>query len=648
MHNKNPHLAHPKYRPDIDGLRAIAVLSVVGFHAFPKQFIGGFVGVDIFFVISGFLISSIIFSSLERDRFSFLEFYSRRIKRIFPSLLLVLLASILFGGMALYSDEYKQLGQHIAGGAGFVSNFVLWRDSGYFDSTAQTKPLLHLWSLAIEDQFYIFWPLLLAWAWRRKWDFLKITALIGIASFAVNVYLTNNNLTAAFYSPVSRFWELMVGGVLAFVVLHRPTLNSQLKNLQSVIGTALLILGFILINKSSSFPGWWALLPTIGTALVISAGSGAWLNEHVFSNKVLVWFGLISYPLYLWHWPLLSFGMIIEATDGPLPGVRNTVIVLSVVLAWLTYRFVEQPVRTGRRGGAMAISSLILMTVIGFSGYIIYALDGLNYRSASTIAGSYSYDFSFPPAFRHDCTYPKKIDDGSWDWCNDGNVETSPSVVLLGDSFAGSFSQTLKRASQYFPFTFKQLGRGQCPPLLNYGPPICVEAYKYYFDWIKNTPSIKVVVLTAQWPSYVNGKRYDFALPPKNVASHEFQESFIQSLDFLVASNKRVVISLAPPGGVNPRACLPRPFKIFSTCQIPLKTALKNDQESRLIINKLLLRYPQVKIYDPYDYLCSENEICKVAENRKIFYIDAGHMSEQGGEFLAEKSHSNLQELFFR
>lgn len=237
MHNKNPHLAHPKYRPDIDGLRAIAVLSVIGFHAFPEKITSGFIGVDIFFVISGFLISSIIFSSLERDRFSLIEFYSRRVKRIFPALLLVMLASLVFGGFALFSDEYKQLGKHIAGGAGFVSNFILWGDSGYFDNAAKAKPLLHLWSLAIEEQFYIFWPLLLALAWKHRWGFLKITALIAVASFAASIYLTNNNLTEAFYSPLPRFWELMVGGVLAFIALHRPQLNSQHKNLQSNIGS---------------------------------------------------------------------------------------------------------------------------------------------------------------------------------------------------------------------------------------------------------------------------------------------------------------------------------------------------------------------------------------------------------------------------
>jgi peptidoglycan/LPS O-acetylase OafA/YrhL len=210
-HTEQSHLTHPKYRADIDGLRALAVLSVIGFHAFSFLNKGGFIGVDIFFVISGFLISTIIFDSLERDSFSFVEFYIRRIKRIFPALLLVLTASFIFGWFVLLPDEYKQLGQHIAGGAGFVSNFILWNESGYFDNAAITKPLLHLWSLGIEEQFYICWPLLLAFVWKRKWSFVAVTAIIGIISFAVNIYTLNKNSITAFYLPTSRFWELMIG-----------------------------------------------------------------------------------------------------------------------------------------------------------------------------------------------------------------------------------------------------------------------------------------------------------------------------------------------------------------------------------------------------------------------------------------------------
>jgi len=188
-HHKHPHLAHPKYRPDIDGLRAIAILAVVIFHAFPLIMPGGFIGVDIFFVISGFLISSIIFSSLERDRFSLVEFYARRVKRIFPALILVFTTCLAFGWFLLLSDEYRQLGKHTAASAGFIQNFVLWRESGYFDTSGETKPLLHLWSLAIEEQFYFFWPLLLAFVWKRQWNFLKITTGIAAVSFAANIYL---------------------------------------------------------------------------------------------------------------------------------------------------------------------------------------------------------------------------------------------------------------------------------------------------------------------------------------------------------------------------------------------------------------------------------------------------------------------------
>ena len=167
-HPHSEHLTHPQYRPDIDGLRAIAVLSVVGFHVFPYWINGGFIGVDIFFVISGFLISTIIIGSLERNSFSFVEFYARRIKRIFPALLLVLSACFVFGWFALLADEYKQLGKHIAGAASFILNFLLWNESGYFDTTAETKPLLHLWSLGIEEQFYIIWPFFLWFAWKQR------------------------------------------------------------------------------------------------------------------------------------------------------------------------------------------------------------------------------------------------------------------------------------------------------------------------------------------------------------------------------------------------------------------------------------------------------------------------------------------------
>ena len=377
MIHKPTRLTHPEYRADIDGLRAIAVLSVVGYHAFPYRIAGGFIGVDIFFVISGFLISSIIFSNLERDSFGLVEFYNRRIRRIFPALITVMIASLVLGWFALLNSEYKQLGKHIVGGAGFVSNVLLWKESGYFDNAAQTKPMLHLWSLAIEEQFYIFWPLLLAFVWKRHWSFLRITALIAVASFAVNIYLIGRNPMGAFYLPITRFWELMIGGVLAYITLHRPNLNSEHKNAQSVFGFLLLVLALVLINNKLAYPSWWALLPTLGAFFIISAGPGAFLNHKLLSNNILVWFGLISYPLYLWHWPLLSFTQIVEI-QTPTVGVRVSAIALSVLLAWLTYGFIEKPVRFGKNNKLKAVSLLLSLVIVGCLGLLCFKENGFS------------------------------------------------------------------------------------------------------------------------------------------------------------------------------------------------------------------------------------------------------------------------------
>jgi hypothetical protein len=401
------HLTHPKYRADIDGLRAIAVLSVVGFHAFPNWIKGGFIGVDIFFVISGFLISTIIFENLKRNSFSFVEFYSRRIKRIFPALLLVLIASFTFGWFVLLADEYKQLGKHIVGGAGFVSNFVLWDESGYFDNTSETKPLLHLWSLGIEEQFYIVWPLLLWLAWKLKLNLLTLAFIVGLISFDLNIIgIGLNDSVSMFYSPQTRFWELLSGSILAHITLYEQKIVTKfrrrldaglggfimhaleaklevnynlLRNIKSLLGAVLIATGFIFITKEKHFPGTWAVLPTVGAILIVSAGTQAWLNRVVLSNRVLVWFGLISFPLYLWHWPLLSFARIVESAS-PTREIRITAVFVSIILAWMTYRLIERPIRFGNYGKTKTVSLIVLMTVVACTGYSAYKMDGFKFR----------------------------------------------------------------------------------------------------------------------------------------------------------------------------------------------------------------------------------------------------------------------------
>ena len=388
-----PHLSHPKYRPDIDGLRAVAVLAVVGFHAFPAWIQGGFIGVDIFFVISGFLISTIIFENLDKGTFSFTEFYARRVRRIFPALITVLFFCFVFGWFVLLADEFNQLGKHILAGAGFVSNLVLWSEAGYFDNSAETKPLLHLWSLGIEEQFYIVWPLLLWVAWNRKFNLLTLTAFIAFVSFTLNVKGVKQDPVATFYSPLTRFWELTCGTLLAWFVLHKRDSYSNIRkraekiisslscrdkqekdekniaNFLSFLGLFVLAYGFWQANKEMTFPGYLALIPVVGAVLVISAGPSAWVNRIILSSKVAVWFGLISFPLYLWHWPILSFGRIIY-NEAPPIDFKLLAIAFSISLSRLTVKLIEDPFRFGnQRAGlkvAMLSGSVFALGVVGF------------------------------------------------------------------------------------------------------------------------------------------------------------------------------------------------------------------------------------------------------------------------------------------
>jgi peptidoglycan/LPS O-acetylase OafA/YrhL len=390
-------LSHPNYRPDIDGLRAVAVLSVVGFHAFPSRIVGGFIGVDVFFVISGFLISGIIFRNLESSSFSYAEFYFRRIKRIFPALITVLIFTLLFGWFVLLADEFSQLGKHVASGIGFISNFSFWQEAGYFDSSAATKPLLHLWSLGIEEQFYIFWPPLLGLMWRRHIGFLGVLLAVAAASFAINLWTVDNNPVAAFYSPLSRFWELMVGGILAYITLHRSEYLLRWKNCRAFLGFALLLCGFLLVSERSHFPGWWALLPAIGTFLVISAGPSAWLNRYFLANNVFVWFGLISFPLYLWHWPLLSYVHILYG-ELPPSKIRVVAIMAAVLLAWLTYIGLEKKIRV-KRGGLPALILLSVAASLLVSGLLGWghAVNPRNSGSDLSPILQAMGDWSYPP-----------------------------------------------------------------------------------------------------------------------------------------------------------------------------------------------------------------------------------------------------------
>jgi peptidoglycan/LPS O-acetylase OafA/YrhL len=372
--NKHSENWYPAYRADIDGLRGVAVLCVLGYHASHALLPGGFVGVDIFFVISGYLISSIIFKGLQQGRFSFQDFYSRRIARIFPSLILLLAAVLAFGWHALIRDDYRQLAKHAAAGASFIANFADWRESGYFNSVADFKPLLHLWSLGVEEQFYIVWPITayLIWRWRLK-PLWVIWALVFL-SFAANVIFIRTSVDSSFYLPITRFWELLAGATLAARAVLRGQDSRSISgdarqaarnNIQSAVGLILIFAVNATFNTNMAFPGWWAILPVAGAYLIVSSSPGCFINRRLLGNPVLVFVGLISYPLYLWHWPLFSFAQIL--TYGhPASWLKPSLTALAFVLAWLTYRIFERPIRTGRSGHPVLIpgSLVTVMTIL--------------------------------------------------------------------------------------------------------------------------------------------------------------------------------------------------------------------------------------------------------------------------------------------
>ncbi len=265
----------------------MAVLSVVGFHAFPVWVKGGFVGVDIFFVISAYLITTLLLLNLRRGQFFIVHFYIRRINRLFPALLLILLASLVGGWFLLTAFEYKLFGKQVAAASVYVSNLLLWREAGYFDIESELKPLLHLWSLAVEEQFYLVWPPLLAFAWRRKWNLPAMLGAILLLSFGADLFELDRNAVATFFSPATRFWELAAGGLLATLEERRidPLPGVRAKSLLSIAGAIMLAAGLATIDGSTPFPDWAALLPCGGAVLLIAAGPTAWLNRHLLARR---------------------------------------------------------------------------------------------------------------------------------------------------------------------------------------------------------------------------------------------------------------------------------------------------------------------------------------------------------------------------
>ena len=674
-------LANHQYRSDIDGLRAFAVLSVVLFHAFPEFISGGFIGVDVFFVISGFLISTIIFEKQEQGTFSFTDFYARRVRRIFPALILVLVTSFVLGWCILFVSEYKQLGKHIAGGAGFIANLILWSESGYFDNLADTKPLLHLWSLGIEEQFYIVWPPILWAAWRFRVRFLPIILAIGLASFAFNLYGIAIDPVATFYSPLTRFWELLIGALLAYVtVFHgrypKLVINSIAQaNALSWTGCALFVAGLLLINKDSGFPGAWALLPTLGAALMIKAGPNAWFNKVVLGSSVLVWFGLISYPLYLWHWPLLSFARILSSSVPELE-IRIGVVTLSILLSWLTYRFIEKPIRFGSgitffgkwfvSKKAITIALVVGLFLIGFAGYLANYKNGSHSRLVNkiNIDPESGYDGVAGVDLIEDCGLSNSptIDKAWFGTClRDSRLPIK--YALVGDSHAESFFRGLIRTSNEsgrWLYIGGPNGKSGVSIVVSNNPIYkkVTPSSEYAMNALAQNKNIETVLFAGASRNLfgLDEKKFldDMESSPNFDVAYEAVQNAIKPLK---AAGKKVVMLEDNPTLAFPEDCLQRkstisainyffPKKLNPRCTLTVEQHQQRTEQYRRLLAKLEKNNPgTVKIFYTTPILCDESKgLCEISKNGRLLYSYSDHISDYSAGLIGKPLNDWLRD----
>jgi peptidoglycan/LPS O-acetylase OafA/YrhL len=393
----------PAYRPDIDGLRAVAILLVVAYHVFPQQLPGAFTGVDVFFVISGYLITQLTLVGLQDRTFSLAGFYQRRVRRIVPALLLLLAGCFAFGWYSLFPSELSWLGRSMAWCAGFLANAFFASNTRYFEPWADYNPLLHLWSLGVEEQFYLVWPLLLLLAGRYAVTRPVLRAVIG-TSLAISIWGTRHAPATHFYMPAARAWELAVGGLLAARQLDsaRVAIAGGSRALagwfgrhgRSVAGLALLAAGSALLSGSNALLGVWSVVPVTGAALLISAGPESLVNQQLLARAPMVFVGKLSYSLYLWHWPVLTFGRIVLGSSPPAL-VTAALLALAAMAAYASYHWVEVPLRYGTRRQttvALSLAALAAFTLLGAgaaAGLVPGRLSGPQFVAWDAAAGDW-------------------------------------------------------------------------------------------------------------------------------------------------------------------------------------------------------------------------------------------------------------------
>lgn len=627
--------ANPAYLPHIDGLRGLSVLVILLYHLDLAVFGGGFVGVDVFFVISGYLITGIITRELSEDRFSLANFYARRIRRIFPALFVMLFITSLAAIVSLAPNEYAVFFKSMRMAALEISNIFFSRESDYFAPSSKNTPLLHTWSLGVEEQFYIIWPLLLLamtkifggsfWASRRSIIFL-VTILIS--SLAVSEYLTHTNQMAAFYLIQSRAWELALGGLLALravPVLHHPTQHRIIPHRIINESLPVLGLGMILVSaiflKDTDFPGIKALLPCLGAALVISRTPSSTWASKIMGARLLVWVGLISYSLYLWHWPLIAFYKNYFNTALS-PDTQIILACLSIALAWASYKFIEQPTRSSTLSTrAIIIAGLSVMIVFVVGSNLMKSSYNAIWRTGNAIDEVVIQ----PNALFNICA----VEGGAFntDQCIIGPNKDKYEVILSGDSHAAHYIPTVLGWAKSQNLTVRIFLRGACSTWVErkivpvrQGKPdtYCSDLNKAFFKTLDEDNNIRIIFLGMSF-----GKADD------DVA---------HSLKKIKTYGKKVYfLGDVPLFPADPNECAYKNNVLISRIIAPAQKDCQNfdwaysDDFMKRSHDTLLplLRKLDIPYFDAAPFIKTPYD-----KNGHFMYMDGHHLNQYGGEYL--------------
>lgn len=646
--------ATPAYRPDIDGLRGLAVILVVAYHALPDLRTGGFVGVDVFFVISGYLITQLVLAGLQARTFSLADFYRRRVRRIVPALLVVLTTCCIVGWLLLLPGELQWFGRSLSWCASFLANMFFAGTGGYFARAAELYPLLHLWSLGVEEQFYLAWPLLMILAGKYGVT-VRVLAIVIVASLAISIWGSWYSPTHYFYYPISRGWELAAGGLLAAWQLKARRIpntdapSSRGSQLSSIAGLALIIAGGVFWTADKPVPGMWSLLPTGGAALLIAAGDRALVNRWFLGSRLMVFVGKISYPLYLWHWPIFSFTRIVLG-HPPQAALAAAECFIAFAAAYATYRWVEVPIRYGRfsRNALPALlGGLACLALIGFGagkGRITGRLSGPTVAAWDEAAR----DWYFPG----ETNFGKRSGFAVAAMSSHG----AGKAVFIGDSHLQQYWPRIARVIETHAETARSavfVTQAGCPML----PGVNVGGRGHHCDDLFDfavtqafTPGVDTVVFGAFWEDYFLQVYSPNKLRPRvyrvadssqetlTIDSPGTQIAFEQFRDVvsrLVSSGRRVFIVLSNPTSPLFDPLFPPEIRIsrqasgsFALGSGPMVDAAPFESHVAPLMNRLrdVAARSGAKVIDPRSTLC-DGMICPASDSNGLpRYIDSNHL----------------------